>query len=65
MRGAKIGFDASYCETGVDPLISQALRNVLDTLRELGAEIVEFAPETVLAWKLLYEDATRWRLESP
>ena len=42
MRGAKIGFDASYCETGVDPLISQALRNVLDTLHELGAEIVEF-----------------------
>jgi len=30
-----------------------------------GTEIVEFAPATVLAWKLLYEDATRWRLESP
>ena len=25
-----------------------------------GEEMLEFRPDTVFAWKLLYEDATRW-----
>lgn len=27
----------------------------------VGAELLVFAPRTAFAWKLLYEDATRWR----
>jgi general stress protein 26 len=29
----------------------------------VGLPIVEFVPKTVFGWKVLYEDATRWRLE--
>ncbi len=47
VRGRSIGFDASYCEEGVDPAITQAIRGVLDVLRELGAEIVEFSLPTI------------------
>jgi len=57
VRGAKIGFDASYCEEGVDPVISQAVRGVIDVLRDLGAEIVEFTlppmNEALTAWLFL------------
>ena len=28
-----------------------------------GQEIVEFTPRKAFGWKVLYEDATRWRLE--
>jgi general stress protein 26 len=29
----------------------------------VGVSILEFIPEVALAWQVLYEDATRWRLK--
>lgn len=57
LRGVKIGFDPAYCETGVDPIFSQALAEVRDAFRALGAEIVEFTlpsiEEALSAWAFL------------
>ena len=53
-RGAKIGFDAAYCEADVDPEIASAVRAALEVYRSLGAEIVEFSlpsiDEAIAAW---------------
>ncbi|MCP4905211.1 MAG: amidase [bacterium] len=43
VRGTKVGFDVRYCEEGVDASISRALHGVLDVLRGLGVEVVEFS----------------------
>jgi amidase len=57
IRGTKIGFDARYCEEGVAPEITRTVREVLDVLRGLGAEIVEFSlprfDEAIGAWVFL------------
>ncbi len=57
MRGTKIGFDVSYCEEDVDSVVTEAVRGVIDVLRDLGAEIVEFSlpamNEAIAAWVFL------------
>ena len=57
MRGLQIGFDVGYCEDGVDPEITRAVRDALDVFRGLGAEVVEFAlpslDEVMSAWVFL------------
>lgn len=56
-RGARIGFDANYCTEGVDPVVRDALAEVLDAFRELGAEVVPFEmpglEESLELWSLL------------
>jgi amidase len=57
VRGIRIGFDIGYCEDGVDPEITRAVRDALDVYRGMGAEIVEFAlpsmDEVLAAWVFL------------
>ena len=57
VRGTKIGFDARYCEDGVDAEICQAVRRVFEVLSDLGAEIIEFdlpsIDEVLAAWVFL------------
>jgi amidase len=56
-RGMKIGFDAGYCEEGIDPEIRDAVRAALVVYSELGAEIVQFdmpsLDEAIGAWVFL------------
>jgi amidase len=57
LRGMKIGYDPAYCEEGVDPVVAAATADVMATLAELGAEIVEFTlpsiEEVLAAWVFL------------
>ena len=51
--GLRIGFDRSYASDGTDPALLSSIEQVLDTLRRLGANIVEvtmpdYAPEFFL-----------------
>jgi len=41
VKGLRIGFPSSMFEKGLDPEIRDAVKNVLDVYRELGAEIVD------------------------
>jgi aspartyl-tRNA(Asn)/glutamyl-tRNA(Gln) amidotransferase subunit A len=41
VKGLRIGFPSSMFEKGLDPEIRDAVKNVVDVYRELGAEIVE------------------------
>ena len=56
-RGARIGYDVNYCTEGVDPAVRDALGDVLDAFRELGAEVVPFEmpglEESLQLWSLL------------
>ncbi|MDG2334864.1 MAG: amidase [Myxococcota bacterium] len=42
LGGQRIGFDARFCEEGVDPTIRKTIQTALGEFRALGAEIVEF-----------------------
>lgn len=57
IRGLRLGYDARYCEEGVDPIIQRALRAARELFAELGAEIVEFEmpsfEEAIGAWAFL------------
>src|SRR5689334_11798257 len=41
VKGLRIGFPSAMFEKGLDPEIRDAVKNVVDVYRELGAEIVE------------------------
>ena len=57
MRGKRLGYDARFCDEGIDPEIREVFEVNLEVLSSLGAEIVEFEippfEETLASWLLL------------
>ena len=59
VKGLRIGFPSAMFEKGLDPEIRDAVNNVVDVYRELGAEIVEVAlPHAGYAIAVYYIIAT-------
>ena len=59
VKGLRIGFPSAMFEKGLDPEIAQAVKNVVNVYRELGAEIVEVAlPHAPYAIAVYYIIAT-------
>jgi aspartyl-tRNA(Asn)/glutamyl-tRNA(Gln) amidotransferase subunit A len=59
VKGLRIGFPSAMFEKGLDPEIRDAVKNVVDVYRDLGAEIVEVAlPHAFYAIAVYYIIAT-------
>jgi amidase len=41
VKGLRIGYDEAFVTEGIDPLLVSAIKTALDTLADMGAEIVE------------------------